>query len=736
MCCGVIERLEARTLCAVDGAEPVAELVAEPVAEPVAWFQAASMAAVPGQGVATWADASGNGYTAVQGDPARRPRFVANALNGRPAVRFDAAVSSNLAFARPISADFTIVVVFGSAQGVGRGTAWYGGAGLVDGEVAGVRSDFGVALNRHGQVLGGTGGPDTFVSSGLGFDDGRAHVATFTRSAATGTISLHVDGRLFQRSAGGTQALAAPPRLTIGSLQTNTGYFTGDIGEVRVYDVTLGDDTRAAVEAELASAYNVAPRPTRWFANPVINYDFADPGGIYAGGYYYALATNGNGRNVQAARSSDLVTWTTLPDALPNLPSWAQIGRTWAPDVAVTAGGTYNLYYTAWARSNGRQAIGVATSASPAGPFNPVGAAPLVSQFDQGGAIDPSVFTDAAGNHYLLWKNDGNAIGRDTWIYIQRLAPSGLSLVGSPTQLIRQSQPWEGSLVEGPVLWERNGRFYLFYSANNYGNASYATGYAVADSLLGPYVKAAEPLAQTTGSVIGPGGPEVVLGPDGNTWMLYHSWEDRLRYRSQSADRIDWEGDVPVLRGPSRTLQPVPVRPAVVGRHVFYNNSAHDGGDPAASGGDDDAVAPDKRALLPGQRATFANVTSYTRGINGVMIDVSALPQSITALRASSFVIETGSGAAGSTWTAGPAPLSVGVRRGAGANGSDRITLTWRDGAIRNRWLRVTVPPAPPPAWPPPMCSRSGTSSAKWETRPPTAPRPASPPSTCWRCGG
>ena len=40
---------------------------------------------------------------------------------------------------------------------------------------------------------------------------------------------------------------------------------------------------------------------------------------------------------------------------------------------------------------------------------------------------------------------------------------------------------------------------------------------------------------------------------------------------------------------------------------------------------DDLAIAPDKTALLPGMRGSFANVTSYTRGINGVMIDVAAL---------------------------------------------------------------------------------------------------------------
>ena len=70
---------------------------------------------------------------------------------------------------------------------------------------------------------------------------------------------------------------------------------------------------------------------------------------------------------------------------------------------------------------------------------------------------------------------------------------------------------------------------------------------------------------------------------------------------------------------------------AIAGRKIFYNNSkfdAHTGylsGDPAANLYDDSAVATDKTALLPGQTATFANYTSYSRGINGIMIDIQGL---------------------------------------------------------------------------------------------------------------
>jgi hypothetical protein len=655
-----------------------------------AWFRADALAAPAGAAVGLWADASGHGFNATQPDPARRPTFQPGVLNGRAALHFDGADQTQLSFARPVSGGFTMFVVFSSRRGAGEGDAWYGGAGLVDGDVPGVTSDFGLSLNADGQVLAGTGAPDTFLSSGLGFDDGRAHVAAFVRVGTTGEIQLYVDGRLFERSTGTTQPLTAPSTLSIGAARTGGEFFTGDVGEIRVYSVAMGAAARTGVEASLLSAYNVAPAPADWFANPVAAANFPDPGAIEVDGTYYAFATNGNNRNVQAMRSADLVHWTTLPDALPALPSWARAGRTWAPDVLETAAGQYVLYYTAWSVATDRQAIGVATASGPAGPFTPAGTGPLVSQANLGGAIDPSVFTDADGAHYLLWKNDGNAIGTDTFLYAQRLSPDGLSLLGSPAPLIHQDQPWEGSLVEAPVMWAHGGTYYLFYSANFFGDGSYATGYAVADSLFGPYTKPADPFLHSEPGVIGPGGPEIVLGPDGDPWMLYHTWNAALTSRNLDADNLEWDGDVPVLRGPSRVPQPVPQRPKVAGRWAFYNDSAFDGGSPAASFADDGAIATDKAALPPGGAATFANVTSDDKGLNGVFVDVAHLPRAY-APAASDFAFRTGPTPATAGTSPAPAPTSITVRRGAGVNGSDRITFAWAAGAVRNAFLQVTV---------------------------------------------
>ena len=143
------------------------------------------------------------------------------------------------------------------------------------------------------------------------------------------------------------------------------------------------------------------------------------------------------------------------------------------------------------------------------------------------------------------------------------------------------------------------------------------------------------------------------------------------------------------------TVVDEPVAPATVeGRHVFYNRSAFDGNDPLPTAADDAAVDAGKSALLPGQTATAANVTAYSRGINGVMVDVTGLPPGAVTgglLGPEDVAVRTTTPTAPNVWSAGPAPSSVTVRPGAGVGGSDRVTLIWPDGAITNRWAEVTL---------------------------------------------
>src|SRR3712207_5129470 len=262
--------------------------------------------------------------------------------------------------------------------------------------------------------------------------------------------------------------------------------------------------------------------------NPVLDEDFPDPDVLEVDGTYYAYATNTATLNVQVATSTDLETWEMSDeDALPELPRWVIPGKTWAPEVSQFGPGQFVMYPTTTNFDPAYQCIGVATATSPEGPFQMVGEGMLVCPAEEGGAIDASTFTDDDGSRYLLWKNDGNCCGFDTWLYIAPLSPDGLTLTGASTRLVKQDLEWEGNLVEAPTLVKRDGTYVLMYSANDYGGEEYAIGYATADAVTGPYTKSEEPLFTTDasdGRYIGPGGQDVVVTSEGEDRLVFHSW--------------------------------------------------------------------------------------------------------------------------------------------------------------------------------------------------------------------
>jgi hypothetical protein len=127
----------------------------------------------------------------------------------------------------------------------------------------------------------------------------------------------------------------------------------------------------------------------------------------------------------------------------------------------------------------------------------------------------------------------------------------------------------------------------------------------------------------------------------------------------------------------------------VVGRYLFYNDSFFDNYGLGASAADDGAIATDKQALLPGQTATFANYSSYSNGLNGVMVDIAHVPSA--TLSAADFTFKVGNSNTPGSWANAPAPLSITVRKGAGAGGSDRIEIIWANNAIAKQWLQITI---------------------------------------------
>jgi arabinan endo-1,5-alpha-L-arabinosidase len=339
-----------------------------------------------------------------------------------------------------------------------------------------------------------------------------------------------------------------------------------------------------------------AARPAT-YTNPVFDADFPDPTVIRAAdGAYYAYATQtetpATGEapkrtvNVQVLRSTDLVRWTRLPDALPVKPGWASRTQDfWAPHVAEHRG-TYYLYYsakpdTALADTTQGLCLAVATARSPGGPFTDVGR-PL--QCGPGFVnIDPMQFDDPrTGTPLLYW---GSGFGP---IKVQPLAPDRVSFAAGSraTPLVDVERTPDTTryqrLVEGAWVVYRDPWYYLFYSGDNCcgPRAHYAVMVARARSATGPF----ETLARATGraqSVIleasdawhAPGHNSVIRDARGDDWILYHAVDPRRPRESPTADvntrrvflvdRLVYRDGWPMLEGgrPSAGPRPAPAVP-------------------------------------------------------------------------------------------------------------------------------------------------------------------------------
>jgi hypothetical protein len=135
---------------------------------------------------------------------------------------------------------------------------------------------------------------------------------------------------------------------------------------------------------------------------------------------------------------------------------------------------------------------------------------------------------------------------------------------------------------------------------------------------------------------------------------------------------------------------------SVVGRHIFYNQSAYDGNNEQIDANSDEAArAADKSPYLPnGTTASFESISSFSKGITGVMIDLSSEwnHAGLTlANAANNFVFKVGNNNAPGTWALAPTPTAISMISGGGSSGSDRVEITWATGAIRNLWLEVQV---------------------------------------------
>ncbi len=175
------------------------------------------------------------------------------------AMRFDG--DDHVVLPRLVEDSFSVTFFVRSDQpgaGHANDTRWFTGAGLVDGEVSGIVSDWGIAWHSDGRIVAGSGAPETFLASGPGHHDGQWHHVAFTRDRTTGRIALYVDGVLSGEANGSKAALDAPPRLVVGRLQPGGPGFRGDLDDLTFFSRALSAEEVAGLAFDLPGGIALA----------------------------------------------------------------------------------------------------------------------------------------------------------------------------------------------------------------------------------------------------------------------------------------------------------------------------------------------------------------------------------------------------------------------------------------------------------------------------------------------
>ncbi len=327
-------------------------------------------------------------------------------------------------------------------------------------------------------------------------------------------------------------------------------------------------------------------------------------------------------------RSKDLHTWETagaMDDGYSLKVTWEDWARKnfWAPEVIKSPhDGKYYMYFSASADANwgveavssstyefDRLYLGVAVSDTPIGPFTVLydkdeatnKRIPTIN-FKTGcgteynwAAIDVSPFYDDNGDLYLYFNKHTdahydammgvwgmkmkNAYSPD-YSTVSYLAAAGKVTASNTPGNIQETKvgeayydPSESGVNEAPHMIKHDGKYYLTYASNGYGQIGYSVHQAVSDNPLSGFTK----LSMEQGNPVLDGSAHGQMNGTAHhafvkngeeLWIVYHKHNslqgnDKGWDRSISADRVNFvknsEGmDVLTANGPTVTLQWLP----------------------------------------------------------------------------------------------------------------------------------------------------------------------------------
>jgi arabinoxylan arabinofuranohydrolase len=262
--------------------------------------------------------------------------------------------------------------------------------------------------------------------------------------------------------------------------------------------------------------------------NPIVQTHYtADPAPMVHDGRVYLYTSHDEDETVNGFftmndwlcySSTDMVNWTDHGAVLSYKDfEWSR-GDAWAGQCIYRNGKFY--YYVPVNQKNGGNAIGVAVSDSPTGPFKDAIGEPLLSGY---GYIDPTVFIDDDGQAYMYWGNpnlwhvklndDMLSYDEEYGIVKEELRDDNFGYRSKKVD--NRTAAYE----EGPWMYKRNNLYYLFYPA---GGVPEQLAYSTSPSVTGPWT-----YGDTIMHVIQEGGAFTnhpgVIDYKGETYLFYHN---------------------------------------------------------------------------------------------------------------------------------------------------------------------------------------------------------------------
>lgn len=275
-----------------------------------------------------------------------------------------------------------------------------------------------------------------------------------------------------------------------GSPDNNGGNDTVVVTPPKAFDINSINDTYA----------DVAP-----FANYLQwgSYNVHDPSIKKFGDYYYCYSTDaGFGIDVrlglQIRKSKDLVQWQFVGWVFNSLPTKGsdyikQQGGTpnnslWAPYI-MKVGSEYRLYYSLSSATARLSVIGLATAASPEGPWTEKGTVVVSTNnaVRQTNAIDPTVVVTPSGDHWMYYGSAWDGI------YVLKLdAATGLAASNGDIGVRVANRgftngKYNGNIEGAEVIYNSDQKKYFLFIAYDWLETKYNVRVGKGDNPQGPF---------------------------------------------------------------------------------------------------------------------------------------------------------------------------------------------------------------------------------------------------------